>query len=74
MDAANLIKNLKKSDYKNNYKIIKQAWEFSEKSHKGQKRHSGENYFTHPVSVALILSSAELYNGLKPNRIILGSL
>ena len=60
MDAANLIKNLKKSDYKNNYKIIKQAWEFSEKSHKGQKRHSGENYFTHPVSVASILSELNL--------------
>ena len=60
MDAANLIKNLKKSDYKNNYKIIKQAWKFSEKSHKGQKRNSGENYFTHPVSVASILSELNL--------------
>ena len=60
MDAANLIKNLNKSDYKNNFKIIKQAWEFSEKSHKGQKRNSGENYFTHPVSVAAILSELNL--------------
>ena len=60
MDAANLIENLKKSDYKNNYRIIRQAWEFSEKSHKGQKRSSGENYFTHPVSVASILSELNL--------------
>ena len=60
MDAANLIKNLNKSDYKNNFKIIKQAWQFSEKSHKGQKRNSGENYFTHPVSVAAILSELNL--------------
>ena len=60
MDAEDLIKNLKNSDFKQNYKNIKIAWDFAKKAHKGQFRGSGESYFTHPVSVAQILSDLNL--------------
>ena len=60
MDAEDLIKNLKNSDYKKNCKKINVAWNFAQNAHKGQLRGSGENYFTHPVSVAQILSNLNL--------------
>ena len=60
MDAEDLIKNLKNSDYKQNYKKINLAWNFAKNAHKGQFRGSGESYFTHPVSVAQILSNLNL--------------
>jgi GTP pyrophosphokinase len=40
---------------KANLNIIKKAFEFSKKAHKGQKRDSGKPYFTHPVEVCRIL-------------------
>ena len=60
MDAEDLIKNLKSSDYKQNCKKINIAWKFAQNAHKGQFRGSGESYFTHPVSVALILANLNL--------------
>ena len=60
MDAEDLIKNLKNSDYKKNCKKINVAWKFAQDAHKGQFRGSGESYFTHPVSVAQILSNLNL--------------
>ena len=60
MDAEDLIKNLKNSDYKKNCKKINVAWNFAQNAHKGQLRGTGENYFTHPVSVAQILSNLNL--------------
>ena len=60
MDAEDLIKNLKNSDYKKNYKKINLAWDFAQNAHKGQLRGTGESYFTHPVSVAQILSNLNL--------------
>jgi len=36
------------------------AYEFSFKAHSGQKRHSGEDYITHPVSVACIAAQLHL--------------
>ena len=35
---------------------IRDAYEFAKAAHKGQKRESGESYFTHPFSVAKILA------------------
>ena len=60
MDAEDLIKNLKNSDYKQNCKKINVAWNFAQNAHKGQLRGTGESYFTHPVSVAQILSNLNL--------------
>src|SRR6266481_3253815 len=36
--------------------LIKRAFELAEKSHAGQKRFSGAEYFEHPVAAALILA------------------
>ncbi len=60
MEAEDLIKNLKNSDYKKNCKKINVAWNFALDAHKGQLRGTGESYFTHPVSVAQILSNLNL--------------
>ncbi len=40
--------------------LIKKAWYFSKNSHQGQFRESGEEYFSHPVSVAYILAEFHL--------------
>ena len=60
MEAEDLIKNLRNSDYKINHEKIKTAWEFAKHAHKGQFRGSGESYFTHPISVAQILANLNL--------------
>ena len=38
-----------------NLELIKKAFTFAKKAHKGQKRTSGEQYVTHPIEVARIL-------------------
>ena len=40
--------------------LIKKAFVYGAKRHKGQTRHSGEPYFSHPVAVAAILSEMDL--------------
>ena len=40
--------------------LLAQAYEFSERMHQGQKRRSGEPYFSHPVEVAKILTTMKL--------------
>src|SRR3989338_5124466 len=40
---------------KANVKLIKKAYEFAREAHKGQKRISGKEYFSHPYAVAKIL-------------------
>ncbi len=40
--------------------LITQAYTFSERMHQGQKRHSGEPYFIHPVGVAEIITDMKL--------------
>ena len=40
--------------------LIRQAWDYGERMHEGQFRHSGEPYFTHPVAVAALLSEMRL--------------
>ncbi|WP_418560641.1 HD domain-containing protein, partial [Rikenella microfusus] len=37
------------------YERIRQAFYFANEAHKGVKRHSGEPYITHPLSVARIV-------------------
>lgn len=36
--------------------VVKKAYEFSEKTHMGEKRRTGEDYITHPLNVAYILT------------------
>ncbi len=43
-----------------NEPLIREAFAFGTEMHEGQFRHSGEPYFTHPVSVAAILTEQQL--------------
>ncbi|MFH1424036.1 MAG: RelA/SpoT family protein [Candidatus Nealsonbacteria bacterium] len=43
-----------------NPELIKSVFEFAESAHLGQKRASGENYISHPLRVAWILSKMKL--------------
>ena len=40
--------------------LIEKAYNFGQRMHEGQKRRSGEPYFSHPVEVAVILSQQSL--------------
>ncbi len=37
--------------------LIRKAWVFADKYHRGQRRKSGEPYFAHPLEVANILAA-----------------
>ena len=39
-----------------NAELAERAWHYAEKAHAGQKRKSGEPYFTHPIAVASTLA------------------
>ncbi len=43
-----------------NTALLTQAYEFSERVHRGQRRRSGEPYFVHPAEVAKILTDMKL--------------
>ncbi len=40
--------------------VVRRAYQFAEKAHAGQKRKSGEPYFSHPCAVAVILADLML--------------
>ncbi|WP_114965293.1 RelA/SpoT family protein [Alkalilacustris brevis] len=40
--------------------LLHRAYDYAQGMHQGQKRHSGEPYFTHPVAVAAILTEMRL--------------
>ena len=44
--------------------LLRKAYVFSAKEHKGQTRSSGEPYLTHPLSVAYELAELKLRSGL----------
>ena len=50
--------------------LVSKAYEFSQKAHEGQKRYSGDPYFTHPAEVGYLLATA----GLDPTVIAAGLL
>jgi len=61
MSFAELLKQVSKyQNREEQLQIIEKAYEFAAKAHEGQLRNSGEPYITHPVAVALILTSLEL--------------
>ena len=55
-----LLDRITTSNQKKDLSLISKAWNFSEKSHLGQKRKSGENYFSHPLAVANILADLHM--------------
>ena len=60
IDADDLIALVRNYNPKTNAKLIAQAFAYGERMHDGQKRHSGEPYYTHPVAVAAILTEQQL--------------
>ena len=52
-----LMSDINKSHPNGNPEIVKKAYNFALKSHKGQKRVSGEDYICHPLQVAIIISN-----------------
>ena len=51
-----IIESIEKGGYSaSEREVLKKAFLFAQKAHEGQKRASGEEYFTHPVAVAQIL-------------------
>ncbi len=40
--------------------LLRRAYEFAAEAHRGQLRNSGENYISHPLAVAMILSELEM--------------
>ncbi len=65
-----LLKAAKNSNRDYDVNLITKAYEFAEISHKGQFRLSGEEYITHPTSVALILIDF----GMDINSVVAGIL
>jgi GTP pyrophosphokinase len=55
LSSYNLLEEIKKIYPEDEYEFLVKAYHFSEEAHKNQKRASGEEYFTHPCSVAQIL-------------------
>lgn len=44
----------------NNNDLVRQAYEFAERAHRGQKRESGDNYIIHPLLAAFTLAKFNL--------------
>ena len=60
IDAADLVALVKNYNPKANGALIERAYVYGQEMHEGQKRHSGEPYFSHPVAVAAILTEQQL--------------
>ena len=58
--ADDLITLVKGYNPRTNEQLIRDAFAYGAQMHEGQFRHSGEPYFTHPVSVAAILTEQRL--------------
>jgi guanosine-3',5'-bis(diphosphate) 3'-pyrophosphohydrolase len=60
IDADDLLSLVRNYNPKTNEALIRGAYDYAFRMHEGQKRHSGEPYFTHPVAVAAILTEQRL--------------
>ncbi len=60
IDADDLISLVRNYNPKTNEALLRGAYAYAQRMHEGQKRHSGEPYFTHPVAVAAILTEQRL--------------
>ena len=60
IDVEDLIALVRNYNPKTNTDLICRAYDYGRRMHDGQKRHSGEDYFTHPVAVAAILTEQRL--------------
>ncbi|HBF86421.1 MAG TPA: (p)ppGpp synthetase [Clostridiales bacterium] len=53
--CEDIFKDIEKIYSPTEQEVLKRAFYFAKEAHEGQKRASGEDYFTHPVAVAKIL-------------------
>jgi len=60
IDVEDLIALVRNYNPKTNADLIRRAYDYGLQMHAGQKRQSGEDYFTHPVAVAAILTEQRL--------------
>jgi len=60
MNLNGLIERVRGYDSSADVDLIRRAYDFSAKVHKGQKRLSGEPYLTHPVEVASVITDLKL--------------
>ncbi|MGO4914274.1 RelA/SpoT family protein [Pseudogemmobacter sp. W21_MBD1_M6] len=60
IDVEDLIELVHTYNPRSNADLIRTAFEYGRRMHVGQFRHSGEEYFTHPVAVAAILTEQHL--------------
>ncbi len=60
IDADDLIELVRNYNPTTDEALLLKAYAYGEEMHAGQKRHSGEPYFSHPVAVAAILTEMKL--------------
>ncbi|MGB3148161.1 MAG: bifunctional (p)ppGpp synthetase/guanosine-3',5'-bis(diphosphate) 3'-pyrophosphohydrolase [Paracoccaceae bacterium] len=60
IEVEDLIALVHNYNPRTNTELIRSAYDYGRKMHEGQKRRSGEDYFTHPVAVAAILTEQRL--------------
>ncbi len=60
IDVEDLIALVRNYNPGTNADLIRRAYDYGAQMHDGQKRRSGEDYFTHPVAVAAILTEQRL--------------
>src|SRR5690554_2087884 len=60
IDVEDLIALVRNYNPRCDADLIRRAYAFGQQMHEGQKRHSGEPYFSHPVAVAAILTEMRL--------------
>ena len=56
MTIEQIITKVKKNNPKKDVELLKLAYDFAEKAHKGQKRQTGEPYIQHSLHTAFILA------------------
>ncbi|MCB2115019.1 MAG: bifunctional (p)ppGpp synthetase/guanosine-3',5'-bis(diphosphate) 3'-pyrophosphohydrolase [Rhodobacteraceae bacterium] len=60
IDVEDLIALVRNYNPRTNKDLIRRAYDYGRRMHEGQKRRSGEDYFTHPAAVAAILTEQRL--------------
>jgi len=60
IDVEDLIALVRNYNPRTNEDLIRRAYSYGREMHKGQFRQSGEEYFSHPVDVAAILTEQQL--------------
>ena len=68
ISAEDLVELVRNYNPRTNAELIIAAYDYGREMHEGQFRKSGEPYFSHPVSVAAILTEQQLVNSHAPRQ------